>query len=1003
MRLRLFGTTRSGATLMNWNQIEGQPLPSSNRAILPCASPYSASRISRLSSTSRTLGMLCLLWAALLAGLGMSGAWAGNQAASISIDYPLNGSVFPPDMAAPTFMWRDPATTAASWQIDVAFSNGSAPLHVVAKGEYMKVGEIDPRCISNTNKLPELTPEQAAAHTWKPDTATWEAVKKQAGTGAVTIAIHGMAANEATPVSKGQMEMSVSADPVGAPIFYRDVPLMPSELEKGFIKPLATSAVPLIAWRMRNVADPSSHIVMTDLHTCANCHSFAANGKTLGIDMDGPQNDKGLYSLVPVAQKMTIRNEDMISWSSFPTENGSPVRVGFMSQVSPDGRHVVTTIRPPGTKSSQFYYVANFKDYRFLQVFYPTRGVLAWYDREAKKMQPLPGADDPHFVQASAVWSPDGKYLVFARAEAKDPLPADGKMAAYANDPAEIPIKYDLYRIPFNDGEGGTPEPIEGASQNGMSNSFAKVSPDGKWIVFVQAKNGQLMRPDGQLYIVPAEGGKARRMNCNTRLMNSWHSFSPNGRWLVFSSKSRTPYTQMFLTHIDAQGNDTPAILIENSTAANRAVNIPEFVNMAPTGIEHIATPAVDFYKQFDVAAELAKKGQYLAAIPEWTKAVAMSPTDARAHNNFGQTLAHAGKTDAAIEEFRKAVAARPQYPEAHNNLGIALADAGRPGEAISHYKLAIEENPGYAEAHSNLGHVLAEQGRIPEAIEQYEMALNINPNFVEALNNLGFALASAGRLDEAEAQYRQAIENEPKYAHAYNNLGLALAMQGKIDDAIANFSKAAEVDPAYGAAEGNLGHALLSKNNIDEAIPHLKKAIELGPETAEVHDNLGLALAEKGQIAEAMPQFERALAIDPKMPEAHYYLGESLVMKGQQAEGLSHWRQALKLDPGNLELLNDTAWLLATSADAALRNGAEAVPLAERAVQISQAHEPTLMGTLAAAYAEAGNYEKAIETEQHAADLATQQGKQELAATLRGRLAILQARTPIRQQPKAN
>jgi tetratricopeptide (TPR) repeat protein len=151
------------------------------------------------------------------------------------------------------------------------------------------------------------------------------------------------------------------------------------------------------------------------------------------------------------------------------------------------------------------------------------------------------------------------------------------------------------------------------------------------------------------------------------------------------------------------------------------------------------------------------------------------------------------------------------------------------------------------------------------------------------------------------------------------------------------------------------------------------------------------------------MPQFERALAIDPKMPEAHYYLGESLVMKGQQAEGLSHWRQALKLDPGNLELLNDTAWLLATSADAALRNGAEAVPLAERAVQISQAHEPTLMGTLAAAYAEAGNYEKAIETEQHAADLATQQGKQELAATLRGRLAILQARTPIRQQPKAN
>src|SRR5664280_2940178 len=141
-------------------------------------------------------------------------------------------------------------------------------------------------------------------------------------------------------------------------------------------------------------------------------------------------------------------------------------------------------------------------------------------------------------------------------------------MAAYANDPAELPMRYDLYRIPFNDGKGGKPEAIAGASRNGMSNSFPKISPDGRWIVFVQSRNGQLMRPDSQLYIVPAAGGQARRMRCNTPQMNSWHSFSPNGRWLVFSSKARSPYTQMFLTHIDEEGNDSPAILIENSTAA---------------------------------------------------------------------------------------------------------------------------------------------------------------------------------------------------------------------------------------------------------------------------------------------------------------------------------------------------------------------------------------------------------------------------------------------------
>ena len=124
----------------------------------------------------------------------------------------------------------------------------------------------------------------------------------------------------------------------------------------------------------------------------------------------------------------------------------------------------------------------------------------------------------------------------------------------------------------------------------------------------MQCRNGQLMRPDSQLYIVPATGGQARRMRCNTPLMNSWHSFSPNGRWMVFSFKSRSPYTQMFLTHLDEEGNDSPAILIENATAANRAVNIPEFVNIPPDGLLKIDVPAAEFYRLFDSALGLARK-----------------------------------------------------------------------------------------------------------------------------------------------------------------------------------------------------------------------------------------------------------------------------------------------------------------------------------------------------------------------------------------------------------
>ena len=151
-----------------------------------------------------------------------------------------------------------------------------------------------------------------------------------------------------------------------------------------------------------------------------------------------------------------------------------------MSQVSPDGRYVVTTINEPGKGQTDYqrrqapedlrqnYYVANFKDYRLLQVFYPTRGVLAWYSKATGLLQPLPGADDPRYVQASAVWSPDGKYLVFARAEAKDAYPPGAPLAERSNDPNETQVRYDLYRIPFDDGRGGKPEPIAGASANGV-------------------------------------------------------------------------------------------------------------------------------------------------------------------------------------------------------------------------------------------------------------------------------------------------------------------------------------------------------------------------------------------------------------------------------------------------------------------------------------------------------------------------------------------------------
>jgi Tfp pilus assembly protein PilF len=702
---------------------------------------------------------------------------ASRQTTNILLDYPLNGSVFPPEITPPTFLWRDANPAAAHWVIEISFANKASRLRVDAAGEPFQSGKIDP------DAGPEvvLTPEQAATRTWRPDAATWAKIKQSSVDAPATIAITGYATGDSSsPVSAVRISISTSIDPVGAPIFYRDVPLLVTPPgEKGPIQPLPRAAIPLIKWQIRNIGDPQSRVVMEKLHTCANCHSFSGDGKTLGLDLDGPRNDKGLYALAAVSRDMAIANKDVIRWSSFqvdPANRSSAPNVkrfGFMSQVSPDGRYVVTNIGPPAAGNAHGkeipgfasglldrLYSTNYKDYRFLQVFYPTRGILAWYDRKDQQMRPLPGADDPAYVQTSAFWSPDGKYLVFSRAAARDPYPAGAPRPEFANDPREPQIQYDLYKIPFNQGRGGKAVPVRGASSNGMSNNFPKVSPDGRWIVFVQNKNGLLMRPDSRLYIVPFEGGQARLMNCNTSLMNSWHTFSPNGHWLAFSSKARTPYTRLMLTHIDAHGNDSPAIIVDNTTAANRAVNIPEFVNIAPDGLQAIDPQAMEFYKLVDDAFELSQSNRIPEAIAAMRQALDRNPDDAMAHYNLALLLTGSGQTALALDQYRKASALSPDDTTFLENLGVALMVDGDLNEATIPLQKAARLEPGSANFQFNLGYALEANGNFAEAIAPLDKAVSLSGgNNARFLSELAKACDKSGHSAEAVQSARKALD----------------------------------------------------------------------------------------------------------------------------------------------------------------------------------------------------------------------------------------------------
>jgi Flp pilus assembly protein TadD len=503
---------------------------------------------------------------------------------------------------------------------------------------------------------------------------------------------------------------------------------------------------------------------------------------------------------------------------------------------------------------------------------------LQWYSKATGKLRPLPGADDPNMVQTSAFWSPDGKYLIYSGATARDPFPAGAKESEYANSPDETQIQYDLYKIPFNEGRGGTPEPVQGASHDGMSNNFPKVSPDGKWIVFVKNKNGLLMRPDSELWIVPFDGGTARRLNCNMAPMNSWHTWSPNGRWLAFSSKGMGLFTKLFLTHIDEQGNDSPAILVENATASNRGVNIPEFVNVEPEYMTKMSAPATEYYRLFNVAMkhQVAGKAELPLTIAAWKDALKVSSDEPAALYNLGVALADSKNYEEALTPLRKAEMLRPNDAQTHTSLGMALLRTNHADEAETELLKAVELNPQDAKAEGALGSLLAEHGKIQEAIPHFARSLELDPKDADTQNNIAVALVRAGRAEAAIPYFQAALAADPNSADLNGNLGLLMSSQGRYDD----------------------------------AIPLLDKAIKGGLDTPEAHRALGRALAGKGRFAEAIPHFE-ALA-NPGDPLALGALSSLYARVGRYADALRAARQGLaaateRNDAGLIQAFNSS------------------------------------------------------------------------------------------------
>ena len=480
----------------------------------------------------------------------------------VSVLSPVDGTLFPSDIRSPVVRWTDMDPAHHAWTVRISFKDPRAGLEYATN---------EPR--------------------WTPSREVWDAVKK-ASLGSQSVLE--VCAAGASGESCSRVRFSTSRDAVGAPIFFRAVP-NPFPPEEDYVK---------IKWKLGRVSsyEPPA-VVMKGQTKCFNCHVTSYDGKSFAfIYRTGRAAARAGYLLFRTpGKKVSWQWRDYFNWNDVLPESERKTHYALQSAISPDGRFIVS-----GARAMSNIEVTPAKD--IISYTMVTKSSLFYYSTEDKTIKPLPGGSDDRYIRIPSCWSADGRSILYARALVTPQVvewnlhPADDgtKKSQQPLTTRELdkiyPLKYDIYSIPFNGGKGGPETPVLGASHNGKSNYFARNSPDGKWLVFTQSENGgALVRPDSTLFIVPAGGGKPRRLRSNGPGATSWHSWSPNSRWLVFSSKETSAsQTDLVLTHIDENGDDSPRIVLTQLRDEDGlSANLPEFFDLQPGQLEEIDASGV--------------------------------------------------------------------------------------------------------------------------------------------------------------------------------------------------------------------------------------------------------------------------------------------------------------------------------------------------------------------------------------------------------------------------
>jgi tetratricopeptide (TPR) repeat protein len=428
--------------------------------------------------------------------------------------------------------------------------------------------------------------------------------------------------------------------------------------------------------------------------------------------------------------------------------------------------------------------------------------------------------------------------------------------------------------------------------------------------------------------------------------------------------------------------------------AANDVVAIEQAVAFFSSAISKEPRDPYNFTMR--ALALLVEREDPQHALADCDEAVRLDPKDPIARRIRGAVHSAIQNHDKAMIDFDEVVKLRPNEAASYHDRGTARMYQREFDQAIADFTQAIRLNPKAAATYISRAAALLEKDQRDQAIADCTEALRLDPESAEAYVLRASIHGQKGEFDQAIADFSQIIKRDPQAFLAYEARGTAWRNKKDYARAVADFDEAIRLNPNYPGAYVARGFAWRDQHAYEKAVADIGQALRLDPENPELYAIRGDTWVEKKAYDRAISDYDRVIQLEPKHASAYCSRGLAHARLKHYDQAIADLDQALQLDPRNTDALNGRAWFLATCPVAKYRSGAQAVAAAKQACELAGGKDAGMLDTLAAAYAEAGDFDSAQQWQAKAIALETDAKEKAAYST---RLRLYQANKPYRDE----